>query len=147
MQKKRMNNSLLRNILITIFFFNFTSLALTEIIIYKGCKNKNDGFEKNIYTLDIKKSLMKRDFIYNNKTYKKYRLVDINTKKNNSISRFIYSEGDKFFTEKIGYPQFYTQLLFEKNNPIIKIRTVINNEPAESNLSKCNKIEIFDTKS
>ena len=34
----------------------------------------------------------------------------------------------KFLTDKIGYPQFYTQLLFEIDNPNIMIKTVINNE-------------------
>ena len=54
---------------------------------------------------------------------------------------------NKILTDKIGYPQFYTQLLFERDQPDIKIKTVINNEPAVSLLSKCDKIEVFDSES
>jgi len=50
-------------------------------------------------------------------------------------------------TEKIGYPQFYTQLLFEKNNPVIKIKTVINNEEATSKMSTCKKVETYSEES
>ena len=52
-----------------------------------------------------------------------------------------------FFTDKIGYPQFYTQLLFEKNNPIIRIKTVINNEEGLRKVSTCDKVEVFQNKS
>ena len=44
-------------------------------------------------------------------------------------------------------PQFYTQLLFEINNPNIMIKTVINNEEAVSSKSKCKKIERFEKES
>ena len=90
---------------------------------------------------------MTRNFIYNNKSYKKYKLTDLSIKKKNIITRFIYNEENKILTDKIGYPQFYTQLLFERDKPDIKIKTVINNEPAVSLLSKCGKIEVFDSES
>ena len=90
---------------------------------------------------------MIRNFIYDAKTYKKYKLTDLSTKKENSITRFIYTEGNKIFSEKLGYPQFYTQLLFEKNNTNIKIITFIDNESGVSNLSTCNKIENFEKES
>jgi len=38
-------------------------------------------------------------------------------------------------------------LFFEKNNKNIRIKTVINNEEAISNLSTCKKIEIFEKES
>ena len=110
-------------------------------------ENKTDGFKKNEYTLDIEKSLMTRIFIYDKKTYKKYRLNDINTKKENSITRFIYKEDGQFLTDKLGYPQFYTQLVFEKDNPNVMIKSVINNEAGITNLAKCKKIETFQSKS
>ena len=42
-------------------------------------------------------------------------------------------------TDKVGYPQFYTQLLFEINSPNIMIKTVINNE--EGMLHKCQSVK------
>ena len=98
--------------------FLFVSLALislstssAETIILSSCDNKKDGFLKNEYILDLEKSMMTRNYIYNEKTYKKYRLNDMSTKKENTIEQFIYSEKDLILTDKIGYPQFYTQLL------------------------------------
>ena len=71
---------------------------------------------------------MTRNYVYNNKTYKKYRVTDLSVKKKNKIERLIYKEKNKILTEKLGYPQFYTQLVFEIDSPIIEIKTVINNE-------------------
>ena len=72
------------------------------------------GFIKNEYILDLEKSLMTRNYIYDNKTFKKYKTTDLSVKKENSIERFIYEDKNLFLTDKIGYPQFYTQLVFEK---------------------------------
>ena len=90
---------------------------------------------------------MTRNFIYDDKTYKKYRVTDLSVQKKNSIERFIYKEQDIILTDKIGYPQFYTQLLFEKNNLNIRIKAVINNEEAITNISTCKKVEVFDKES
>ena len=68
-------------------------------------------------------------------------------KKKNTVERFIYQEEDLILTEKIGYPQFYTQLLFKKNSPVVKIKTVINNEEAISNISTCKSVEIYSKES
>ena len=68
-------------------------------------------------------------------------------KKENTIERFIYEDGKLIFTDKVGYPQFYTQLVFEKNNPKISIKTVINNEEGLTKVSTCNKVEVFDKES
>jgi hypothetical protein len=111
------------------------------------CKDMRYSFIKNEYILDLDKSLMTRNFIYDNKTYKKLKLTDLSIKKENTIEKFIYEDNNLFLTDKIGYPQFYTQLVFEKNNQTIRIKTVINNEEALSKVSTCNKIEIFDKKS
>ena len=62
------------------------------------------------------------------KHIKNYKITDLSIKKENTIERFIYEDKNLIFTDKVGYPQFYTQLVFEKNNPIINIKTVINNE-------------------
>jgi len=140
-------NNYLKNLLLIFLITNIYSYSFSEIIILSKCESKNDGFEKNEYILDMEKSLMTRNFIYNKKTFKKHKLTDLSVKRKNTIERFIYNEQNKIFTDKIGYPQFYTQLLFERNNLNIKIKTVINNEAAVSQLSKCKKIEIFQGES
>jgi hypothetical protein len=144
---KMSKNNYLKNLLLIFLITNIYSYSFSEIIILSKCESKNDGFEKNEYILDLEKSLMTRNFIYNKKTFKKHKLTDLSVKRKNTIERFIYNEQNKIFTDKIGYPQFYTQLLFERNNLNIKIKTVINNEPAVSQLSKCKKIEIFQGES
>ena len=138
-------------------FLNFLSLIIlssiaannlnAEIIIFSACENKKDGFLKNEYVLDLEKSLMTRNFVYNDKTFKKYRVTDLSIKKENTLTKFIYQENDKILTDKIGYPQFYTQLLFEIDNPNIMIKTVINNEEGISFMSSCKKIEKFEKES
>ena len=134
-------------VLAFIFSFIFFKHTCSEIIILSGCDSKKDGFLKNEYILDLNKSIMTRNYVYNQKTYEKYKVTDLSVKKENSLTRFIYTEQEKILTDKIGYPQFYTQLLFEKNNPIIKIKTVINNEEGVSIISNCKKIENFQKES
>jgi len=138
-------------------FLNFLSLIIlssiaannlnAEIIIFSACDNKKDGFLKNEYILDLERSLMTRNYVYNDKTFKKYRVTDLSVKKENTSTKFIYQENDKILTDKIGYPQFYTQLLFEIDNPNIMIKTVINNEEGISFMSSCKKIERFEKES
>ena len=136
------------NFLSLIFLVLFAASKLNaEIIILSSCDNKKDGFLKNEYILDLEKSLMTRNFVYNNKTFKKYRVTDLSVKKENTLTKFIYQEDKKILTDKIGYPQFYTQLLFEKNSPNIMIKTVINNEEGISFMSSCKKIERFEKES
>lgn len=128
-------------------FLTFNNNIYSQIIVLSNCKNLKDVFVKNEYILDLESSLMTRNYIYDDKTYKKYRITDLSTKKENSIEQFIYLEKDLIYTDKIGYPLFYTQLIFDKNNPIIKIKTVINNEVGISKNSSCGKIEIFEKES
>ena len=118
-----------------------------EIIILSSCNNQKDGFLKNEYTLDLEKLIMTRNYVYNEKTFKKYRVTDLSIKKNNTLTKFIYQEDNKILTDKVGYPQFYTQLVFEIDNSNIMIKTVINNEEAISLLSECKKIERFQKES
>jgi hypothetical protein len=108
-----------------------------------GCKNLKDGFIKNEYILDFEKSLMKRNYIYDSKTFKKYRSTDLSVKQENIVERFIYEDESLILTDKIGYPQFYTQLVFERNKPLIKIKTVINGDEGISKISTCDKVEVF----
>jgi len=135
-------------ILLLIFFFsNLSSVAYTQIMILSGCKNLNDGFIKNEYILDFEKSLMTRNYVYDGKTYKRYKTTDLSIKKKNTLERFMYEDKNLIFTDKIGYPQFYTQLVFEKKSLIINIKTVINGEEAISKISTCSKVEIFEKES
>ena len=136
------------------FFFAYmflisitTNNLAAQIIILSSCDNKKDGFLKNEYILDLDKSSMTRNYVYNEKTFKNYRITDLSVKKKNSSTRFIYHEEGKILTEKMGYPQFYTQLLFEINNPDIMIKTEINNEEGISSMAKCKKIEMFEKES
>ena len=121
--------------------------SFAEIIILSSCDNKKDGFLKNEYILDLEKLLLTRNYVYNQETYKKYRITDLSVKKENTLTRFIYRQGGKILTDKLGYPQFYTQLLFEIDSPNIMIKTVINNEEGISSMSNCKKIERFKKES
>ena len=139
--------NLFKIILIISLYLITLNHSYSETIILSSCDNKKDGFLKNEYILDLKKSLMTRSYIYNDRTFKKYKMTDLSVKKTNTIERFIYVENDLILTDKIGYPQFYTQLLFKIDDPTIKIKTVINNEEGLSEMSKCKKIEIFEEES
>ena len=90
---------------------------------------------------------MVRNYVYDNKTYKKHKRTDISIKKENTLERFVYEDKNLIFTDRIGYPQFYTQLVFDKNSLIINIKTVINNEESLSKISTCSKVEIFEKES
>ena len=133
--------------IISVFLLNFQTIVFSQIMHLTNCKDLRHSFIKNEYILDFDKSLMTRNFVYDNKTYKKLKLTDLSIKKENSIKKFIYEENNLFFTDKVGYPQFYTQLLFEKNNPIIRIKTVINNEEGTTKLSTCGKVDVFEEES
>ena len=139
-------NKLISSFILMVILFSFKS-SYGEIIILSSCNNQKDGFLKNEYTLDLEKLLMTRNYVYNEKTFKKYRVTDLSVKKNNTLTKFIYQEDNKILTDKVGYPQFYTQLVFKIDNPNIMIKTVINNEEAISLLSECKKIERFKKES
>ena len=139
-------NKFIIKFILIIILFSFKN-SYGEIIILSYCNNQKDGFLKNEYTLDLEKLLMTRNYVYNEKTFKKYRVTDLSVKKNNTLTKFIYREDNKILTDKVGYPQFYTQLVFKIDNPNIMIKTVINNEEAISLLSECKKIERFQKES
>jgi len=139
-------NKLISKFILIMILFSFKN-SYGEIIILSSCNNQKDGFLKNEYTLDLEKLLMTRNYVYNEKTFKKYRITDLSVKKNNTLTKFIYQEDNKILTDKVGYPQFYTQLVFEIDNSNIMIKTVINNEEAISLLSECKKIERFQKES
>ena len=119
----------------------------SEIIIMSACDDQQDEFLKNEYILNLNELIMTRNYVYKEKTYQKYKLTDLSVKKSNSYVRNIYEEGGKILTHKHGYPQFYTQILFEKGKQDIFIKTVLNDEEGISKISTCKKIEKFDNES
>ena len=141
------NNFKIISLFLSLIFINFQTIVFSEIMLLTGCKNLNDSFIKNEYILDFEKSLMTRNYVYDSKTYKKHKITDLSIKKENTLERFLYEDKNLIFTDKIGYPQFYTQLVFEKNNTNINIKTVINGEEAISKISTCNKVELFEKES
>ena len=112
-----------------------------------ACDDRQDEFLKNEYILNLNELVMTRNYVYKEKTYQKYRITDLSVKKSNSYVQNIYEEDGKILTYKHGYPQFYTQILFEKGKQEIFIKTVLNNEVGISKISTCKKVEKFDEKS
>ena len=119
----------------------------SEIIVMSACDDKQDEFLKNEYILNLNQLIMVRNYVYREKTYQKYRLTDLSVKKSNSYVRNIYEENGKILTHKHGYPQFYTQILFEKGKQEVYMKTVLNDEEGISKISTCKKIEKFDSES
>ena len=124
----------------------FQSLK-SEIIIMSACDDKQDEFLKNEYVLNLEELIMTRNYVYKEKTYQKYKLTDLSVKKSNSYVRNIYEENGKILTHKHGYPQFYTQIFFEKGKQEIFMKTVLNDEEGISKISTCKKIEKFKKES
>tara|TARA_B100001057_G_scaffold481170_1_gene554876 strand:- start:530 stop:961 length:432 start_codon:yes stop_codon:yes gene_type:complete len=142
----KINKFLKLFILINVFFYPVVSLQ-SEIIVMSACDDKQDEFLKNEYILNLEELIMTRNYTYKEKTYQKYRITDLSVKKSNTYVRNIYKENDKIFTHKHGYPQFYTQILFEIGKPEIFIKTVLNDEEGISKISSCEKIEKFKKES
>ena len=135
------------------FYFFFTLIFFicfkinAEIIVLSKCDHKEDGYLKNEYILNLNELTMTRNYVYNEKTYQKYRITDLSIKKTNSYIRNIYEDNGKILTLKHGYPQFYTQILFEKDKQEIFIKAVLNDIESVSKISTCKKIEKFDLQS
>ena len=132
------------------FFIIFLLISFrvnAEIIILSKCDHKEDTFLKNEYILDLNELTMTRNYVYNEKTYQKYRITDLSVKKSNQYVRNIYEEDGKILTLKHGYPQFYTQILFEKDKQEIFIKAVLNDIESISKVSNCKNIEKFDRQS
>ena len=133
-------------IFLLLIIFPVQSLK-SEIIILSACDDKQDEFLKNEYILNLDELIMTRNYVYKEKTYQKYKITDLSVKKSNSYVRNIYQEDGKIYTHKHGYPQFYTQILFEIGKPEIFIKTVLNDEEGISKISNCKKIEKFGKES
>ena len=140
------NNSTIYFTLIFFVLFSLTK-SYSEIIVFSKCDHKEDGFLKNEYILNLNELTMTRNYVYNEKTYQKYRITDLSVKKSNTYVRNIYQEDKKILTLKHGYPQFYTQILFEKDKQDIFIKAVLNDVESVSKISTCKKKEKFDQQS
>ena len=140
------NNSTIYFALIIFILFSLTK-SYSEIIVLSKCDHKEDSFLKNEYILNLNELTMTRNYVYNEKTYQKYRITDLSVKKSNSYVRNIYQEDKKILTLKHGYPQFYTQILFEKDKQDILIKAVLNDVESISKISTCKKKEKFDQQS
>ena len=119
----------------------------SEIFILSACDDKQDEFLKNEYILNLEELIMTRNYVYKEKTYQKYKITDLSVKKSNSYVRNIYVEDERILTHKHGYPQFYTQIVFEKGNQEIFMKTVLNDEEGISKISTCKKLEKFKKES
>ena len=112
-----------------------------------ACDDKQDEFLKNEYILNLEELIMTRNYVDKEKTYQKYKITDLSVKKSNSYVRNIYVEDERILTHKHGYPQFYTQIVFEKGNQEIFMKTVLNDEEGISKISTCKKLEKFEKES
>jgi len=133
----------LKGILILAILIFSSQFSKAEILIFKNCKNNNYTYEKNEYILDLNKGMMTREFIYDNKSYKKIRSNDITAKKKNITTKGVTKVNGLIVSEIAGYPAFYTQLIFNDVEKSIKIKTVLNNTEGVSLISKCQKIIKF----
>ena len=140
------NNFKLTLLIIYFIIFSFAKVS-SEIIVLSKCDHKEDEFLKNEYIFDLNELIMTRNYVYKEKTYQKYRITDLSVKKSNIYVRNIYEEDGKILTHKHGYPQFYTQILFEKGKQEIFMKTVLNDEVGISKISTCKKIEKFKKES
>ena len=131
-----------KTLIIIPILFLFQNLS-AEIIVFKDCSSEQYKYEKNDYTIDLKKELMTREFIYSEESYKKLRLNDITIKKENKTSKGVAKIAGLIVSEISGYPAFYTQLIFDDLEKSIKIKTVLNNTEGVSLISKCQKIIKF----
>ena len=140
-------NNLLKALIIITFILISTQNLKSEIIVLSKCDDKQDEFLKNEYILNLDDLIMTRNYVYKEKTYQKYRLTDLSVKKSNSYVRNIYVENGKILTHKHGYPQFYTQILFEIGKSEIFMKAVMNDEAGISKISTCKKVEKFQKES
>ena len=140
-------SNLLKALIIITFILISSQNLKSEIIVLSKCDDKQDEFLKNEYILNLDDLIMTRNYVYKEKTYQKYRLTDLSVKKSNSYVRNIYVENGKILTHKHGYPQFYTQILFEIGKSEIFMKAVMNDEAGISKISTCKKVERFQKES
>ena len=130
----------MKKIIFITFFFFYLNSAFSEILVFKNCTSEEYNFEKNEYRLDIKKGIMKREYIYTDETYERLRMNDARIEKENTSTKGIAKVNGEIISEISGYPAFYTQMIFDTFDKTIKIKSVLNNTEGISILSNCEKI-------
>ena len=60
-------NKLVTKIIFLLFLLNLNNQAFSQIMILSGCKTLKDGFVKHEYILNLYKSLMIRNYVYDSK--------------------------------------------------------------------------------
>ena len=130
----------MKKLFLLLLFLLWSKYSVSNIIIFQNCKSNDYNYEKNEYVLDLDKGIMTRKFIYDDESFKKLRFNDINIKKQNTTNKGITEENNLIVSEVSGYPAFYTQMIFNKNDASIKIKTVLNNTAGESLISKCENV-------
>ena len=121
-------------------FFFYLNSAFSEILVFKNCTSEEYDFEKNEYSLNIKKGIMTREYVYTDETYEKLRMNDARIEKENTSTKGIAKVDGEIISEISGYPAFYTQMIFDTFDKTIKIKSVLNNTEGISILSNCEKI-------
>ena len=61
-------------------------------------------------------------------------------KKENITNKGIIIENNLIVSEISGYPAFYTQMIFDKKDSSVKIKTVLNNTEGVSLIAKCENV-------
>ena len=112
-------------LVLLIFFFQIFFFKLfAEILVFKNCTSKEYDFEKNDYSLDIKKGIMTREYIYTDETYERLRMNDTRIERKNTSTKGIAKVDGEIISEISGYPAFYTQMIFDTFDKTIKIKSV-----------------------
>jgi hypothetical protein len=137
----------MRHILLILFFQIFFYPLLADILIFKNCKSDDYTYQKNEYTLDLSQGMMVREFIYDEESFKKLRLNDITVKKENITSKGVVEENNLIVSEISGYPAFYTQMIFDRKDKSVRIKTVLNGTEGVSLVSKCEDVINFKKES
>ena len=130
----------MRKILLILLFQLAFTVSNADILVFTNCSNKDYGFEKNEYSLDVEKGVMTRKYIYSDETYERLRLNDARIVKENISTKGIAKVDGQIISEISGYPAFYTQMIFDTFDKTIKIKSVLNNTEGISVISQCEKI-------
>ena len=118
-------------------FLSFQNLFFSQTIVLSGCRDNSDSFANNDFVLDFKNSLMTRNF-----TYRK----DLKSRLEEEIINVYRHSTGKLTIATI--KKSNSQLLFEENNLIIKIKTLDNNgENIIKELYTCDTVQNFEKKS
>ena len=126
-------------IFITFFFFHLNS-AFSEILVFKNCTSEEYDFEKNEYSLDVEKGIMKREYIYTDETYEKLRMNDARIEKENTSTKGIAKVDGEIIQNTNKKRVYIAQMIFDTFDKTIKIKSVLNNTEGISILSNCEKI-------